>query len=51
MAWDHETVMNASLTAVVKSLERWMRRIARACRWQHDDAGIPGGKRGLSPVI
>ncbi|TLY39614.1 MAG: DUF2341 domain-containing protein, partial [Nitrospirae bacterium] len=29
----------------------WRRGIARACRWRHDGAVIPGSKRGLSPVI
>jgi hypothetical protein len=46
-----ETVMNATRTTLSDVLWRWARGIARAYRWRQDGAAMPGGKRGLSPVI
>jgi hypothetical protein len=43
--------MYVTRTTLREALSRWRRGIARACRWRHDGAVIPGGKRGLSPVI
>ena len=46
-----KAVMNATRTTLSDVLRRWRRGMARACRWRHDGAVIPGRKRGLSPVI
>jgi len=43
--------MYVTRTILRETRWRWGRGIARACRWRHDGAVIPGGKRGLSPVI
>lgn len=43
--------MNATLTTVTEVLWRWTCGIARACRWRHDGAAIPGGESGLSPLV
>ena len=43
--------MYVTRTTLREALWRWRRGIARACRWRHDGVVMPGGKRGLSPVI